>query len=135
MYGKKSGVHERYFRSPLELFPKNYTPQKRMQYALNGVMMMMMAMSLISLVLVVEPLQQQQQTVAACFFSCEKDCYVQQQSRMAEGIDDIFVENRSALLLGRWSGAFFIFVFFSSPSNVQMLCYKIKRSTQNVVQF
>lgn len=68
-------ANERYFRSPLELFPKNYIPQKRMQYALNGVMMMMMAMSLIALVLVVEPLQQQQrqqQTVAACFFSSEK---------------------------------------------------------------
>lgn len=68
----KRTENERYFRSPLELFPKNYTPQKRMQYALNGVMMMMMAMSLVSLVLVVEPLQQQQQTVAACFFSGEK---------------------------------------------------------------
>lgn len=65
-------VNERYFRSPLELFPKNYTPQKRMQYALNGVMMMMMAMSLISLVLVVEPLQQQQSRQLPLAFSLAK---------------------------------------------------------------
>lgn len=103
------GVHERYFRSPLELFPKNYTPQKRMQYALNGVMMMMMAMSLISLVLVVEPLQQQQQTVAACFFSCEKDCYVQQQSRMAEGW--YFREKSFASIVKSMVGRIFRFFF------------------------